>query len=134
MTTYPVQRKRWTRAEYDRLIEIGVFGSGQPVELVGGELIVSEPQGSSHYTAIGLTEDALRTALGPGWVVRTQACLLIRHLARPRDLARRTRHPGTVLSGPPFGCRALRGARAPEGHVRRWYLTPTGRKERRTEG
>ncbi len=71
MTTYPVQRKRWTRAEYDHLIEIGVFGP-HPVELVGGELIVGEPQGSGHYTAIGLTEDALRTALGPGWLVRTQ--------------------------------------------------------------
>ena len=47
----------WTRAEYDRLIEVGVFAPGDPVELLGGELIVSEPQGSRHYTALRLVED-----------------------------------------------------------------------------
>ena len=72
MTTYPVRTRRWTRAEYDRLIELGVFGPGDPVELLGGELIVSEPQGSAHYTAVGLVEDALRAAFGPGWVIRSQ--------------------------------------------------------------
>ena len=63
-----VQTRRWTRAEYDRLIEIGVFQPGDRVELLGGELIVAEPQSEPHYTAIGLTEEALRTALGAGWV------------------------------------------------------------------
>jgi Uma2 family endonuclease len=72
MATYPVRTRRWTRAEYDRLIDIGVFLPGEPLELLGGELIVSEPQGSAHYTAIGLVEDALRAALGPGWLVRSQ--------------------------------------------------------------
>ena len=72
MATYPVRTRRWTRAEYDRLIDIGVFLSGEPLELLGGELIVSELQGSAHYTAIGLVEDALRAALGPGWLVRSQ--------------------------------------------------------------
>ena len=72
MAMYPVRTRRWTRAEYDRLIDIGVFLPGEPLELLGGELIVSEPQGSAHYTAIGLVEDALRSALGPGWLVRSQ--------------------------------------------------------------
>ena len=72
MATYPVRTRRWTRAEYERLIDIGVFLQGEPLELLGGELIVSEPQGSAHYTAIGLVEDALRAALGPGWLVRSQ--------------------------------------------------------------
>src|SRR5438128_3764351 len=72
MAMYPVLTRRWTRAEYDRLIDIGVFLSGEPLELLGGELIVSELQGSAHYTAIGVVEDALRAALGPGWFVRSQ--------------------------------------------------------------
>jgi len=72
MATYPVRTRRWTRAEYDRLIDIGLFLPGEPLELLGGELVVSEPQGSAHYTAIGLVEDALRAALGPGWLVRSQ--------------------------------------------------------------
>src|SRR5947208_12806819 len=72
MATYPVRTRRWTRAEYERLIDIGVFRPDEPVELLGGELIVSEPQNSAHYTAIGLVEDALRAALQPGWLVRSQ--------------------------------------------------------------
>jgi len=72
MATYPVRTRRWTRAEYERLIDIGVFRADEPLELLGGELIVSEPQDSAHYTAIGLVEDALRAALEPGWLVRSQ--------------------------------------------------------------
>ena len=72
MTTYPVRTRRWTRAEYDRLIEVGILRPGDPVELLGGELMVAEPQGSRHYTSIGLVEDALRAAFGAGWVIRSQ--------------------------------------------------------------
>src|SRR5882762_11493652 len=72
MATYPVRTRRWTRAQYDRLIDIGVFLPDEPLELLGGELIVSEPQGSAQSTAIGLTEDALRAAPASGWFVRSQ--------------------------------------------------------------
>ena len=72
MAIYAVRQRRWTRAEYDRLIDIGVFRPDERLELLGGELIVSEPQNSAHYTAIGLVEDALRAALPPGWLVRSQ--------------------------------------------------------------
>jgi Uma2 family endonuclease len=64
--------RRWTRAEYDRLIELGIFRPGEHLELLGGHLIVSEPQGSLHATAVGLVEDSLRVCFGSGWVVRGQ--------------------------------------------------------------
>src|SRR5437762_1712520 len=72
MTTYPARTRRWTREEYGRLIEIGVFRPGEPVELLGGDLVLREPQGSAHYTAIGLVEDGLRAARGPGRLGRSQ--------------------------------------------------------------
>src|SRR5947199_8877215 len=88
MAMYPVRTRRWTRAEYDRLIDIGVFLSGEPLELLRGELIVSEPQGSAHYTAIGLVEDALRVALGPGWLVRSQGPIALDDESEPEpDIA-----------------------------------------------
>lgn len=65
--------RRWKRVEYDRLIECGFFKSGESVELLGGQLIVAEPQGSRHYTAIRAAAEALRMAFGAGWEVRTQA-------------------------------------------------------------
>jgi Uma2 family endonuclease len=71
MTTYPVRSRRWTRAEYDRMIDIGVLDEDERIELLGGELVVREPQGSPHYTAIMLVDEALRVAFGPGWFVRT---------------------------------------------------------------
>lgn len=72
MATDPVHTRRWSRAEYDRLIDIGVFRPDERLELLGGELVVSEPQNSAHYTAIGLVDDALRAQLPRGWLVRTQ--------------------------------------------------------------
>jgi len=88
MTTYPARTRRWTRAEYGRLIEVGVFRPGEPVELLGGELIVNEPQGSAHYTAIGLIEDALRASLGSAWLVRSQGPIALDDVSEPEpDIA-----------------------------------------------
>jgi Uma2 family endonuclease len=80
---YPVRTRHWTRAEYDRLIEIGVFQPGDPVELLGGDLIVAEPQNSPHYTAICLAEEALRAAFGAGWLVRTQGPIALDDESEP---------------------------------------------------
>lgn len=63
---------RLSRAEYDQLIERGVFQPGDRVELIGGQLVAAEPQGSAHYTAIRKTAKALEAAFGPGWEVRTE--------------------------------------------------------------
>ena len=83
METYPTRLRKWTRAEYERLIEIGVFHPAEPIELLGGELMVREPQGSAHYTAIGLVEDALRAELGPGWLVRSQGPIALTEDSEP---------------------------------------------------
>src|SRR5215470_11331227 len=69
---YETRTRRFSRAEYERLIELGVFQPGEPIELIGGELMVAEPQGATHYTAIRKTARALEMAFGPGWDVRTQ--------------------------------------------------------------
>src|SRR5262245_24550358 len=83
MATSRIRLRKWTRVEYDRLIETGVLRSGDPVELLGGDLMVSEPQGSAHYTAIGLVEDALRSVLGPGWLVRSQGPIALADDSEP---------------------------------------------------
>jgi Uma2 family endonuclease len=102
MATYPHRTRRWTRKEYERLIEVGVFRPGEPVELLGGQLVVSEPQKSEHHTAVGLVEDALRSALPAGWLVRSQGPIELDDESEPEpDVAvvpgnRRTyshRHP-----------------------------------------
>jgi Uma2 family endonuclease len=73
MATQPLRTRPWTRKEYDRLVELGILHEDEPVELIGGQMIVAEPKGSPHMTSLGLTADALRIACGTGWVVREQA-------------------------------------------------------------
>jgi Uma2 family endonuclease len=72
MASYGTRTRRFTRAEYDRLIELGIFQPGEEIELIGGELLVAEPQGAAHYTAIVKSTRALQAAFGPGWYVRAE--------------------------------------------------------------
>jgi Uma2 family endonuclease len=72
MATYPIRNRHWTRQEYDELIKSGFFDEDEPIELLGGQLIVAEPKGSPHSTAVALAAEALRGAFGPGWLVRVQ--------------------------------------------------------------
>lgn len=68
----PLTDRRWSRAEYDRLVELGAF-EGEPLELVGGQLIVAEPQSAYHASAIRTVDYALRAVLPPGWIVSVQS-------------------------------------------------------------
>ena len=72
MADYETRTRRFTRAEYERLVELGAFQPDEAIELIGGELMVAEPQGAPHYTAIRKTAKALEAVFGPGWDVRTQ--------------------------------------------------------------
>jgi Uma2 family endonuclease len=72
----PLTLKRWTRVEYERLVDLGAF-EGDPVELIAGQLMVAEPQNSPHATAVGAADDAVRAALPPGFIVRAQMPLAL---------------------------------------------------------
>jgi Uma2 family endonuclease len=60
------------RVEYERLVSLGFFGPEERLELVGGVLVVREPQGSRHATGIRRVETVLRQVFGSGWDVRSQ--------------------------------------------------------------
>ena len=72
MASYETRTRRFSRAEYERLIDLGVFRPGEEIELIGGELMVAEPQSAAHYTAIVKTARALEAAFGAGWYVRRE--------------------------------------------------------------
>src|SRR5437762_6277686 len=72
MADYEVKTRRFSRVEYEKLIDLGIFQPGEAIELIGGELMVAEPQGAARYTAIWKTANALEATLGPAWTVRTQ--------------------------------------------------------------
>src|SRR5882672_6890280 len=72
MASYETRTRRFSRAEYDRLITLGVLDEDEHIELIGGELMVMEPKGAPHYTATRKTAKALEAAFGPGWDVRPE--------------------------------------------------------------
>lgn len=83
MASVEIKTRRWKRVEYERLIESGFFQPGDPIELVGGQLIVAEPQGSNHFSAIQAVEEAMRTAFGQGWQVRGQGPIALDDESEP---------------------------------------------------
>ncbi len=77
MAVSAVQTKRWTRQEYDRMAELGLFSPGDRVQLIDGDILTMTPQNSPHAAAIGLVEAALRQILGPAHWIRIQLPLII---------------------------------------------------------
>jgi Uma2 family endonuclease len=75
------------------------------VELIHGKVVFMPAMGNPHFVAFGLTEDALRTAFGPGYWVRFQAALNLPQASAPEpDVAvvpgtprSYTDHPTTAL-------------------------------------
>ena len=64
--------RQWTRAEYDRLIDLGILDEDEPIELLGGEMVVREPQAGPHATSVHLVQQVLQRVFGKGWTVRQQ--------------------------------------------------------------
>ncbi|MBH0201313.1 MAG: Uma2 family endonuclease [Nitrospira sp.] len=72
-----VQIKRWTRREYDRMAEAGIFCQDDRVQLVDGDIITMTPQNSPHAAAIGTTQRVLERLFGANVWVRVQMPLII---------------------------------------------------------
>ena len=64
--------RRFSREEYYRMGEAGVFAPDEHVELIQGEILYMAPQGSPHFTSTRAVEEALRIAFGAGFDVRPQ--------------------------------------------------------------
>jgi Uma2 family endonuclease len=75
--------RKWTRLEYERLVEAEILGPDDRIELLGGQMIVKEPQYSPHATAIQLVQRVLDRAFGPGWSVRPQLPIALAEDSEP---------------------------------------------------
>ena len=56
--------RKWTRAEYYRMADLGWFDN-QRVELIEGTVVQMPPQKNFHVIGIGLAENAMQAAFGP---------------------------------------------------------------------
>ncbi len=65
------------------MVAAGVFAPDARLELLEGEIIDMTPQKSRQATAVRLIEDALRSAFGAGFDVRTQLPLSVGEFSEP---------------------------------------------------
>jgi len=117
-------QRRWTRREYERLIDHGFFDEDDPIELLDGLLLVKEPQHSPHRTAVLLVAKALEQAFGDGWFVQTQSPIILDDLSEPepdvcvvrgspRDYVdSHPTHPALIVEVAQSGLRRARGRKA----------------------
>ena len=73
----------WTRDEYYRASDLGLFGE-QRVELLDGEVWLLPPQKTPHYSAIEATAEALETAFGNNFTMRRQGPLILTNGSEPK--------------------------------------------------
>ena len=83
METSAVRRHRWTRADYDRLIDAGGFGPEDRIELLDGELWEMTPQGSRHSGVCGMVMYALQKSFGEEYFVRVQFPIALDDVSEP---------------------------------------------------
>ena len=83
MKVRPLPLWRMTRARYDRLVDVGIFGPEDRVELLDGLLIAREPQGRRHAAVVVLVRAALETAFGPAFHVREEKPIALDEQSEP---------------------------------------------------
>jgi len=85
---HPLLLHRFTRAQYEQMVQAGVFTPEDRLELLDGELIDMAPQKSRHATAIRLLEDGLRRCFTTGFDIRAQLPLALDERSEPEpDIA-----------------------------------------------
>src|SRR5438445_4288561 len=116
--------RRWTRREYERLIDHGFLDEDEPIELLDGLLLVKEPQSSPHRTAVLLVAKTLERAFGDGWFVQVQSPIGLDDLSEPepdvcvvqgspRDYVRaHPTRPALIVEVALSGLRMARGRKA----------------------
>lgn len=72
-----VMRFRWTRKRYEQIVEHGILGEDDHVELLAGEIFSVSPQNSAHAAAMLILVRLLQALIGPDFHVRPQLPLAL---------------------------------------------------------
>lgn len=67
----PLPVRRFTIGEYEKLLEVGVFRSGDPYELLNGVIVAKMPQNGPHASTSSRLERRLTKLLPDEWLLRT---------------------------------------------------------------
>lgn len=88
MAMAAVRVKKWSRQEWQRLIELGVVGPRDRLELLDGEIVEMSPPSPSHAGTTRLIAAVLQTAFGLEFMVSVNAPLALDAMSEPEpDIA-----------------------------------------------
>jgi Uma2 family endonuclease len=126
------EQRRISVAEYHRMVEVGILGEDDRVELLEGVLIAMPPMGEPHSFTIQELNRIIVRALPDGYRVRPQLPVTLGNYSEPQpDLAivtledanRRTEHPENALLVIEVAYSSLRYDRNAKGPVyARWGI------------
>src|SRR4051794_28395359 len=77
----------FTVEEYHRMIDAGILGEDDPVELLEGLIVPKMPRNPPHDCGIELAEQSLRSRLPVAWRVRVQSAITTADSEPEPDLA-----------------------------------------------
>lgn len=84
----PIERRRFTTAEYERMAEAGILGEDDRVELIEGEIVSMSPIGSRHTACVKRFNVQLVRQLGDRAIVSVQDPIRLADDSEPQpDLA-----------------------------------------------
>jgi Uma2 family endonuclease len=100
--------RKFTLDEYHKMIETGVLSSGEPYELLEGNLVHKMSRGTPHDAAVLVLNKRFIRLVPPGWEVRGQSAVTLTGgsepepdfaLVRGDESTYRNRHPGPADIG-----------------------------------
>ena len=94
------RQRRITVGEYHRMIEAGILGEDEHVQLISGTLVAMTPQGSRHAVVIQRLTAALVRAVGDDLAVRPQLPLTLPDDSEPEPDLAVVRAADAPLEGP----------------------------------
>jgi Uma2 family endonuclease len=74
---WSIPRRHWTREEFHRASDLGVFRPGERLELIAGELVEKMTQNRPHAIGVSKTAEALERAFGAGFYAQEQQPLAL---------------------------------------------------------
>ena len=82
-TTAEVAPRRWTRAEFLRMVEVGIIQPDERVELIEGEIEQMPAQLNRHVAGVTLANRVFTHCFSEGYWVRVQATLALGDASLP---------------------------------------------------